>query len=65
LKFGKNKLIHSQLMYGTRSWPLGEADPRSEASRNHRDMILGLALAFSVSATFWTGVGLLVARILR
>jgi hypothetical protein len=54
-------------MYGTRSWPLGEfsAHAGSEASRNHRDMLLGLALAFSVSATFWTGVGLLVACILR
>ncbi len=59
-------VLRSRFVFGTRPEfenELQERDP--EAGRNFRDMILGLVLAVGISASFWTGVGLTVARLLR
>jgi len=59
-------MLRSRFVFGTRPEfenELQERDP--EAGRNFRDMVLGLALAVGISASFWTGVGLTVARLLR
>jgi len=49
-----------------RSWmELDSEVDESHRSRVNRDAILGLALVVGISASFWTGVGLLVARIWR
>jgi hypothetical protein len=35
----------------------------SVSGRSHRSIALGLALAFCVSASFWTGIAFMVARV--
>ncbi len=35
----------------------------STSGRSHRSIALGLALAFCVSASFWTGIAFVVARV--
>jgi hypothetical protein len=44
--------------------PVNERDAE-EQGRKFRDMFLGITLAVGVSASFWTGVGLLVSKLLR
>jgi len=60
------KFLRSRLVYDTSAVSASAPNSRdSEVSRNYRDMILGLALAIAVSASFWTGVALLMAKVAR
>jgi hypothetical protein len=60
------RMLRSRFVFGTRPEPASEFRERDpETGRNLRDMILGLALAVGISASFWTGVGLTVARLMR
>jgi hypothetical protein len=60
------RMLRSRFVFGTRPQPASEFRERDpETGRNLRDMILGLALAVGISASFWTGVGLTVARLMR
>jgi hypothetical protein len=52
------RILPTRLVYHT------EPEPQKLSSR-HRDMILGLLLAVSVSVVFWTSAGLLLARLLN
>ena len=45
------------------SWLADESDLDGE--RNSRDAISGLALSIAFSASIWSGVALIVARVLR
>jgi hypothetical protein len=53
------KFLRFGLVYGS------DASNKSTVSLGQRKFGVGLALAFGVSAGFWTGVALMVARIWR
>ena len=45
-----------------RSWLI--YDPElDEPHRNKRDVVLGMALVFCISASFWAGLGLAIAHV--
>ena len=48
-----------------RSWAILDSDLRADLAQGHLNwnMILGLALATAVSASIWTGVGLVIASL--
>ncbi len=46
-----------------RHWGVGDSELESDRTRGH--MVLGLAMAVAISASFWTATGLMVARLLR
>jgi hypothetical protein len=55
-----------------RSWMLSSSTgapvydcPVNIDARKFRDVALGLALAVSISAGFWSGLGLLISRLMR
>ena len=50
-----------------RSWVVYDSNLEGEETpgRLHWNMLLGLALAVTVSATFWVGVGLMIERLWR
>jgi hypothetical protein len=48
-----------------RSWLVYDSEIQHNfvSGRSHRSIALGLALAFCISASFWTGIGLIVASV--
>ena len=72
-------LVRSRMVLETRSSQAYGVKDREKASRedkenraevdphcqNYKDKILGIGLAVVVSASFWTGVGLTVARLMH
>ncbi|MGA2390287.1 MAG: hypothetical protein ABSF97_15070 [Candidatus Sulfotelmatobacter sp.] len=63
------KFLRSRLVYSSTAVPVGEPEVGvvdvGEESRKFRDIFLGLALTVTISASFWTGVGVLVSKLLR
>jgi hypothetical protein len=57
--------MNLQDMKFQRSWLVYDSDIQTghAAGRATRNMVLGLALAMAVSATFWAGAGLLIAHV--
>jgi hypothetical protein len=62
----RSRLIDSCMGTPVHSLPVNHSiDLVNMETRKFRDVVLGLALAISVSAGFWSGVGLVVSKLLR